>query len=93
MYFTSTALTLRHVLLFIFISIPHEQQAQLLQPDRFEISIDNNDPGYEVIPAKESGLFLTRNLFTTSSSVIELIKLDTSLTKKWQGYFWRPDRV
>jgi hypothetical protein len=86
MCFTSTELTLRLALFFLFIFIPVVHQAQVLQPDRFEISIDNNDQGYEVIPAKENGLFLIRNLITNSSSVIELMKLDTSFTKKWQGY-------
>jgi hypothetical protein len=55
-------------------------------PDRFELIIPNNDPGYDVIPAKEFGVVLHRTVSTGKSDHLEIICADTALTITWKGY-------
>jgi hypothetical protein len=55
-------------------------------PERFELIIPGNDPGYDVIPAKEYGLVLYRTLNTTTSDQLEIVCTDTAFTVKWKGF-------
>lgn len=62
-------------------------QGQLIQPDRFEITIGKDDSKYEVVTAGQSGMFLCRRVLTLDGTgAIELLKLDTAFNRSWEGY-------
>jgi hypothetical protein len=58
--------------------------AQVQQPLRFEITLNNNEPTFEVTQGN-TGLFLHRHLLLPSNGAIDLIRLDTGLNVVWQG--------
>lgn len=60
--------------------------AQILQPDRIEIPLAKNESGYEIAPMADNGMFLYRTLAINDNRLIELVKLDTSFSREWQGY-------
>lgn len=69
------------------ISIDVNSQGQVVQPERFEITIDKDESKYEVITAGEQGMFLCRRVLTADGKgAIDIIKLDTAFNKTWQGY-------
>ena len=87
MYFTSTALILKIVFLIASFSIVTSVSGQVVQPTRVEIPVGKQEPGFEVIPAQEKGLFLYRRLVGPNNQhLLELIKLDTALQHNWKGY-------
>ncbi|HEX5170914.1 MAG TPA: hypothetical protein VFW11_17185, partial [Cyclobacteriaceae bacterium] len=69
--------------IFLLVSV-HVSSAQIQQPNRFEVTLRDNEPTYEVIPA-ESGLFLHRHLLTLQNGLLDLVRLDTSFNVSWQG--------
>jgi len=62
----------------------HSSFAQVQQPQRFEVSLGDSEPSFEVT-SSEYGLFLHRHLLTPTNGQIELIRIDTALTVSWQG--------
>jgi hypothetical protein len=72
---------------FLISQISQPLYAQLpYNPDRFELIIPNNDPGFDVIPAKEYGVILHRTVFTNKSDHLEIMCADTAFTISWKGY-------
>jgi len=67
------------------ITWPVHSYAQINQPDRIEISLFQNDQGFEVINAFHDGLFLLRELTINHSDFLDLIKIDTSFKQQWHG--------
>jgi hypothetical protein len=65
----------------ILIQLSH---AQVQQPLRFEITLQNNEPTFEVTQGN-TGLFLHRHLILSDNGAIDLIRLDTALNIVWQG--------
>jgi len=62
-------------------------QAQLMRNGRFEITeLDWDAETFEVISAREAGLFLHRPVVTKEGSSLELIRLDTALNEVWRGF-------
>lgn len=59
---------------------------QVLQTDRFEILSPREEKSYEVIPAREDGVFLYRRLGGTDTDHIEITRLDTAFKEVWKGY-------
>ena len=86
MFSTSTRLRLSNQLKWVLgpIILAHSLHAQVQQPNRFEVALNDNEPTYEVTGG-EDGLFLHRHLLTAEKGLIELIRIDTSLNIDWQG--------
>jgi len=59
---------------------------QVLQTNRYEIPAVKDEKPFEVIPAREDGIFLYRRLITTAGDHFEIIKLDTAFQENWRGY-------
>lgn len=70
--------------------------AQIAQPDRFELEVDNH-AGFVVAPAGESGVFLFReieNTYNATDNLWEVYLLDTALNIKWRReYFINPNFI
>ncbi|WMN11279.1 hypothetical protein QYS49_37825 [Marivirga salinae] len=67
---------------FFLLPVSFNLSAQISQPLRFEIEIENLDNDYYVVSAKEDGLFLFKELDEKTDNnefVWEIIRLDTSL--------------
>jgi hypothetical protein len=61
--------------------------AQLQQESRFEIPLlDEDRVGYEVAGAQEAGVVLYKTYYGEARDQIELIRLDSALKKKWEGF-------
>jgi hypothetical protein len=87
MCFTSTGSILRASVYITLLQLwSASLTAQILQPDRLEIPLSRHEANFEVIPAQEDGLFLHRRISRLEEDFVELIKLDTSFTRQWQGY-------
>lgn len=69
--------------LFLFVLV-NWSHAQIQQPNRFEVSLRDDEPTYEVTPGK-TGLFLHRHLLLPETGVIDLVRLDTGFNVVWQG--------
>ena len=71
-------------LLFIFLAFAFSIHAQVTQPRRFEKPQKNSDDIFTLIPLKEEGLALFRELdkYENSNKVWELILLDTALQER-----------
>ncbi len=74
-------------LVTLFIALSMLCQAQLLQPDRFEVLI--NKEGFDVVPADHDGLFLIGDMVEPGSNEVtkQLFKLDTAFRAVWQRSF------
>lgn len=59
---------------------------QVWQIHRYEIPSDRDERSFEILPAKEEGIFLYRRLATNTTDHIEIVKLDTAFQEKWRGY-------
>ena len=87
MFFTSTALILKTTLFVVAFCFFTSLSGQVVQPTRLEIPVGKQEPGFEVIPAQEKGLFLYRRLIAPDNKhLLEIIKLDTALQHNWKGY-------
>lgn len=83
---TLTGLTPTKMLLRLFLFLfPVAVHAQFDQPDRIEIPVSRDEAAFEIIPAYEDGLFLTRKVIEGPSQNLQLIKLDTAFNLSWQG--------
>jgi hypothetical protein len=61
--------------------------AQLQQVGRFEIPlVDEDRVGYEVAGAQENGALLYKSYYGENSDQLELIRLDSVMQKKWEGF-------
>ncbi|MBA4053748.1 MAG: hypothetical protein C0490_03465 [Marivirga sp.] len=74
------------VLLLCLAPITCANAQQVLQTNRFEIPADRDNRSFEVIPAREDGIFLHRRLSSSQTDHIEIIKLDTAFQEMWKGY-------
>jgi hypothetical protein len=72
-------------ILFLFL-LCQETDAQVLQPNRFEIPLSANEKHFEIIPADDEGLYLQRRFLGSKNDQLQLIKLDTAFTEKWSGF-------
>jgi hypothetical protein len=63
----------------------HLGLAQIVQHQRYELPLQENEAAYTITPVDEQGLFLHRLLLGNESDHIELIKLDTALSEAWRG--------
>ncbi|MEO0332060.1 MAG: hypothetical protein AAF223_10290, partial [Bacteroidota bacterium] len=67
--------------------VPSSTSAQIVQPERVEIEIDNNSDNYVVVSAEERGLMLFRETDVRPKNGIrlwEFIHYDTDLKEKWK---------
>jgi hypothetical protein len=71
--------------IFIVLCALHELRAQPVQLARYEIPLNNEEEGFEIIPAEKSGLYLRRNVHVGKLDQIHLTYLDTALNEKWKG--------
>lgn len=55
------------------------------QPDRYEIKLANQEPGFRVASASSDGLVLHRFVRSNQDNFLELIRLDTTFHEMWQG--------
>lgn len=88
MFFTLTKLWRGsgRTLLFTCCLFQHVSAQQVLQTDRFEIPSPRDERSFEVIPAREQGLFVYRRLGGSTTDHIEIIRLDTAFQEVWKGY-------
>ena len=73
-------------LLFICCLYQYVSAQQVLQIDRFEIPSPRDEQSFEVITARENGVFLYRRLRGSNTDHIEIISLDTAFKEVWKGY-------
>ncbi|MBL0742533.1 hypothetical protein [Chryseolinea lacunae] len=60
---------------------------QLQQTNRFELPVARDEVYFDIIPAQDQGVYLSRRLVTTEADdVLELTKLDTVFHEDWKGY-------
>ncbi|HLT79591.1 MAG TPA: hypothetical protein VKZ86_01100 [Cyclobacteriaceae bacterium] len=78
----STDVAARLILCFCLV-VP--AAAQIEQPKRFELKLDNNEPGFRVTPAASRGLILHRFVRSQQEYFLEIIRLDTSFQEQWRG--------
>ncbi|HTJ53060.1 MAG TPA: hypothetical protein VL443_26580 [Cyclobacteriaceae bacterium] len=73
------------IIVFLLISLSGIN-AQVLQTDRYEITLAETELGYEVAPADNRGVFVYRRLASIESDVLEVNFLDTAFQVKWHGF-------
>lgn len=88
MFSISTKLWLSNrVLFFLALALFTDVHGQQVwQINRYEIPAGRDEKTFEILPAKEEGIFLYRRLITTTADHIEIVKLDTAFQEKWRGY-------
>jgi hypothetical protein len=59
---------------------------QVLQSNRLEIPIDQNEDGFQVTSVKTRGIVLYRMALTPEGEQLQLIHTDTAFQFKWSGY-------
>lgn len=65
---------------------PLAAHAQVSYIERFELQLRDNEPGYNVIPMGDEGLFLLRELFIADKYLLDVQLLGKDFEKKWGGY-------
>lgn len=68
-----------------------ESYAQLEQPGRIEIPMDDEDDNFEVLSAKEKGILLYRevkNRDTKMERKYQVILIDTAVNQKWENHYF-----
>ncbi|MDH4058807.1 MAG: hypothetical protein OEU76_08575, partial [Cyclobacteriaceae bacterium] len=80
-YSTSTKWCLIKVLFFIS---PFISQAQLQQNDRLEIPLLRNENSFEVLPTRDEGIVLYREIAKPTQG-FQIIHVDTLFKQKWAG--------
>ncbi|MTI22120.1 hypothetical protein E1176_13905 [Fulvivirga sp. RKSG066] len=81
---------MNRLLVFVFLSLSISGFSQILQPDRHEIVLANDEKSYEVIACEKQGVMLWRTLNipkVTDSLVFEVAVLDTTFSQVWQNRF------
>ncbi|MFZ6009158.1 MAG: hypothetical protein ACOYXT_02325 [Bacteroidota bacterium] len=63
-----------------------EANAQVLQTERYEITLRDNEKQFEIIPAEDHGLLLYRRLGGGKDDKLQLARLDTAFHEVWHGY-------
>ncbi len=80
------------VFIFIFFTLSiFESFAQLQQPGRIEIPMEDEDEDFSVIPAGEKGIVMyreVRNRETRMEYKYQVILVDTALNKVWENYYF-----
>lgn len=56
-----------------------------MQPERYEVTLENREPGFEITSANRDGLFLHRFVRTGQQNLVEIIRLDTTFNEIWHG--------
>ncbi|MBK7653202.1 MAG: hypothetical protein IPJ20_24195 [Flammeovirgaceae bacterium] len=61
---------------------------QVDQLARFELAVNENDENrnFNVTSLDQEGILIYHNLFADAQNLLELIRVDTSLTEIWRGY-------
>jgi len=65
--------------------------AQIEQPGRIEIPMEDEDENFSVVPADENGIVLyreVRNRDTRMEHKYQVILIDTALNKSWENYYF-----
>lgn len=88
MFFMLTKLWQSNRVLFLLALTLHPDvhAQQVWQINRYEIPAARDEKTFEVLPAKEEGIFLYRRLASSTTDHIEIVKLDTTFQEKWRGY-------
>ena len=80
------------IFIFIFVTVLiSESHAQIQQPGRIEIPMEDDDEIFSVIPAKEKGIIMyreVRNRETRMEYKYQVILVDTALNKTWENYYY-----
>lgn len=63
-----------------------EAKSQVQQPRRFEIPLRTSDAPFEITPAQDDGLHLSRRFTGKTEDQLQLIHLDTAFREKWNGF-------
>lgn len=87
MFFTLIKLKYINLILIVCFAIP-SCMGQVDQLARFEIAIDENDENenFKVSSLDQEGILIYRNLLADAQNLLELIRVDTTLTETWRGY-------
>lgn len=86
---TSTKWWHTNILLLLLISGAYAQSQppmQVLQSHRFEMEVDGRDESFKVLPAEDHGVFLHRVVTVSRAPKVHVVRLDTALTERWNGY-------
>ncbi|MDV3310774.1 MAG: hypothetical protein LOY03_18360 [Cyclobacteriaceae bacterium] len=78
----STDVVIR-LILCLCLAVP--AAAQIAQPHRFELRLDNDEPGFRIAPASSRGLILHRFVRSQQDYYLEVIRLDTAFHQQWEG--------
>jgi len=84
-----TLIRLRYINLILLLSvITPNCLGQVNQLARFELAISENDENenFNVTSLDQEGILIYHNLFADAQNLLELIRVDTSLTEIWRGY-------
>jgi len=80
------------IFIFIFVTVLiSESHAQIQQPGRIEIPMEDDDEIFSVIPAEEKGIIMyreVRNRETRMEYKYQVILVDTALNKTWENYYY-----
>lgn len=89
-YCTSINWLSNSYLILLTLLLARTVDAQVIQPDRFELEVNNTE--YEVLSAKEDGLFLVGKALNTSTQeqTWQVVKLDTAFSVEWQRFYTVP---
>ena len=87
MFFTSIRLRYINLILLLCVITPN-CLGQVDQLARFELAINENDENrnFNVTSLDQEGILIYHNLFADAQNLLELIRVDTSLTEIWRGY-------
>jgi hypothetical protein len=87
MSITLTKLKFVNLILLFCLALPN-CFGQVNQLARFELELTENDENedFKVASLNQEGLLIYRNLMADTQSVLELIRVDTSLTESWRGF-------
>lgn len=90
MCFTSTVSTPGKTLLALLfgalLSLPLSSFCQITHQKRIEIPLGRDDARFEVIPAREDGMFLLRRFAGDTGDHLQIFKLDTAFAVHWHGF-------
>lgn len=87
MFFTSIKLRFTNHLKYVglLLCLTVHVHAQIVQSERFEIPIGENEPTYTITPADNNGLFLHRYFTDNEKGQVDILKLDTAFKEQWHG--------
>jgi len=85
--YDATIMKVSFTILFTFLSLV--LIAQVVQPYRYEIELDNFEEPYQLLGGEENGLLLYKSLgsFESGFEQWQFIKLDTTLKEEWVAQY------